>query len=81
MRPDALSPANPRPPVVADLLDFLADRVVELEEGLASPAVPDADRMRSELEMTSDVIDRVLYLYHGLEQGDVERLEGAEASA
>ena len=31
--------------------------------------------------MTSSVIDRVLYLYHGLEQGDVERLEGAEASA
>ena len=79
--PDALAPANPRPQVVGDLLEFLADRVVELEDGLASPAATEPERLRSELDMTSDVIDRVLYLYHGLEQGDVEQLEGAEASA
>ena len=64
-----------------NLLEFLADRVVELEDGLSSPAVTEAERLRSELDMTSGVIDRVLYVYHGLEQGDVEQLEGAEASA
>ena len=30
--PDSLSPANPRPQVVVDILGFLAERVVELEE-------------------------------------------------
>ena len=54
---------------------------MELEDGLASPAATEPERLRSELDMTSDVIDRVLYLYLGLEQGDVEQLEGAEASA
>ena len=34
--PDALSPANPRPTVVADLLAFLAGRIVELEDGVES---------------------------------------------
>jgi hypothetical protein len=79
--PDALSPANPRPRVVADLLEFLAGRVVELEDGLAEPDVSEADRLRSEADMTSGLVDRVLYLYHGLDEKDVERLEGAEASA
>ena len=32
--PDSLSPANPRPQVVVDILGFLAERVVELEETL-----------------------------------------------
>jgi hypothetical protein len=79
--PDSLSPANPRPRVVADLLEFLAGRVVELEDGLTAPDVAEADRMRAELDMTSDVIDRVLYLYHELGEADVERVEGAGASA
>ena len=79
--PDALSPANPRPAVVADLLGFLADRVVQLEE---DPVVSDEDepaRRRAELEMTSHLIDQVLYLYHGLEEGEIERVEAARASA
>jgi hypothetical protein len=79
--PDALSPANPRPQVVADLLSFLAGRVVELEDGLAEPEVAEGTRLRAELDMTSELIDRVLYLYHGLGEGDIERVEAAEASA
>jgi len=79
--PDALSPARPRPQVVADLLGFLAQRVVDLEEGLAGPDADEAARLRAELEMTSEVIDRVLYLYHGLGEGDIERVEAAQASA
>jgi hypothetical protein len=79
--PDSLSPANPRPQVVADLLDFLAGRVVELGDALAAPEVPEEARLRSEQEMTDSVIDRVLYLYHGLNENDVERVEATEASA
>lgn len=79
--PDALSPANPRPQVVGDLLAFFADRVVELEDGLAEPDVAEAARLRAELDMTSELIDRVLFLYHGLGEGDIERVEAAGASA
>lgn len=78
--PDSLSPANPRPGVVAALLEFLAARVVELEDGLAAPTVADQERLRAELDLTSNVIDRVLYLYHGLTPMDIEQIEGAGAS-
>lgn len=77
--PDSLSPANPRPQVVADALGFLANRVVELEEELASPDESETERLKAELDMTSDVIDRVFYLYYGLTEQDVERLEQAAA--
>jgi hypothetical protein len=66
---------------VEALLSFLAGRVVELEDGLADPDVGETERLRGELDMTSDVIDRVLYLYHGLGEGDIEQVEGAPASA
>ena len=78
--PDSLSPANPRPQVVEDLLAFLANRVVSLDEGEAGEEADEA-RVQAELEMTSDVIDRVLYLYHGLDAQAIERVEAAEAPA
>lgn len=79
--PDALSPANPRPQVVADLLGFLADRIVELEESLDSSDEDEDARVQAELKMTDGVVDRVLYLYHGLGEADIERLEASQASA
>lgn len=80
--PDSLSPANPQPIVVEDLLDFLTRRVVELEDGLADPEATDDAKLRAELGMTSSLIDRVLYLYHGLALQDIERVEAAaQASA
>jgi hypothetical protein len=79
--PDSLSPANPRPKAVAALLEFLADRVIELEDGLARPDGSEEERLRSELDMTSGVIDRVLYAYYGLRGEDIEQIEGAGASA
>jgi hypothetical protein len=81
--PDSLSPADPRPQVVEDVLGFLAGRVLELEDGLDAPD-PDgeAPRIRAELEMTSDLIDQVLHLYHELGADEIERLEAAaQASA
>lgn len=80
--PDALSPANPRPQVVEDVLGFLAKRVVELEDGLTDPGDGEAARLRAELDMTSDLIDQVLYLYYGLGPDEIERVESAaQASA
>jgi len=73
--PDAKAPASPRPEVVEDILGFLAARVVELEDGLDGPDPESEERMRTELDMTSRLIDLVLYQYHGLARTDIERLE------
>ena len=80
--PDSLAPANPRPQVVAVVLDFLTKRVVELGESVEEdPGDGETDRLRAELEMTASLIDRVLYLYHGLADEEVEQVEAAQASA
>ena len=79
--PDALSPANPRPQVVHDFLGFLAERMVHLEERLDADDVTEPEKLRRELEMTSGLIDRVLYLYHDLSDEEIEYVETAQASA
>lgn len=79
--PDALAPASPRPEVVEDVLVFLGDRVMELEDGLADPDGEREDHMRMELEMSSRLIDLVLYRYHQLTQADVERVEADRRTA
>jgi hypothetical protein len=78
--PDSLSPANPRPQVVDDLLGFLTKRVVDLEDTIPEAGAGDDVRLRAELDMTCGLIDRVLYLLHGLAIEDIERVE-AEAAA
>ena len=75
--PDSLSPANPRPQVVVDILGFLAERVVELEETPGDAEASETRRRQAELEMTSNLIDQVLYLYHQLGLEDIERVEAA----
>ena len=76
--PDSKAPASPRPQVVEDVLAFLSQRVVELEDGLADPSGNETEKLRSELDMTSHLIDLVLYLFHGLGPEVIERIE-AEA--
>jgi hypothetical protein len=66
--PDSLAPATPRPEVVEDMLDFLGSRCVELE---ASPG----EEARMELEVTTRLIDLVLYRQHGIDVEEMERLE------
>ena len=78
--PDALSPANPRPQVVEDFLGYLADRVVELEEKLDAEDVAEAEKLRLEAEMTSGLIDRVLFLYHDLSDQEIEYVQTAQAA-
>jgi hypothetical protein len=71
--PDALAPPNPQPVVVEEVLAFLAERVVELEDGRDD----DADEKRSALLMTNRLIDLVLYRYHDLAADEIERVEAA----
>jgi hypothetical protein len=73
--PDSKAPASPRPQVVEEVLRFLTGRIVELEESLASPQDGDADKLRTELEVTSHLVDLVLYLLHDVSEEDIERIE------
>lgn len=74
--PDAKAPPSPRPQVVEEILRFLTGRVVALEEELAGPGEGEADKLRTELEVTDHLVDLVLYQLHGLRDEDVERIEG-----
>ena len=75
--PDSQAPASPRPQVVEDTLAFLARRVIELEDALTSAPADEADSMRTELDLTSQLVDLVLYQFHGVGPRDVERIEAA----
>jgi len=76
--PDALAPADPRPEVVEDVLRFLAARVLELEDGLPGD---EEGQARTELTMTSRLVDLVLYLYYGLDAGEVDRVEARRVAS
>jgi len=75
--PDSQAPATPRPQVVEDVLGFLAHRLVELEDELASAPADEAEAMRTEMGLTSQLVDLVLYQFHGVGPQDVERIEAA----
>ncbi len=79
VNPDALAPAEPRPQVVQDLLDFLAGRVLELQAALAEGPGEDEARLRAEHHATNRLVDLVLFLYHGLDKDEMDRLETAQA--
>lgn len=75
--PDSLAPADPRPEIVTEVLEFLAGRVVELEEQRDAVGDEDPARTAGELSMTDRLIDLVLFQLHGIDPADVEGLEGA----
>jgi len=75
--PDSQAPASPRPQVVQDILGFLARRVVELEDGMATAPKDEVEAVREELDLTSQLVDLVLYQFHGVGPKDVERIEAA----
>ena len=56
---------------------FWAKRVVELEEGLPSAPADEAEAAREELDLTNQLVDLVLYQFHGVGAKDVERIEAA----
>ena len=75
--PDSQAPPRPSPEVVRDLLDFLALRVVDLQEQKEELDGEDREHREIELKMTSRLVDLVLYLLHGLDRGEVGRVEAA----
>jgi hypothetical protein len=79
--PDSLAPATPRPQVVADILRFLAERVVELEDGLTEAEEEDGETLRAELDMTSHLIDLVLYQFHRVSREEMERIEATGSAS
>ena len=79
--PDSIAPAAPRPQVVQDILEFLARRVLELEDGMAESSAEDADKLRTELEMTSHLIDLVLYQYHRVSRDEMELIEASGSTS
>lgn len=66
--PDSLAPARPRPEVVEEILAFLAARCVELEDS-------EDDEAGIERQVTTRLIDLVLYRQHDIHVEEVERLE------
>jgi hypothetical protein len=74
VRPDSLAGPSPRPEVVEDLLEFLAGRLVELEEMARDEAGDEGDRAALEFRMTDGLLDRVLVTYHGIAPEDASTL-------
>jgi hypothetical protein len=66
---------SPRPEVVEDFLEFLAERVLALREAAAGGVGEEGDRAALELRMTDGLLDRVLVTYHGIEPEDAGPLE------
>lgn len=78
--PDSLAPADPRPEVVSDVLEYLADRVIQLQEE-PGEASEHAFRAQDELSMTDHLIDLVLFEYVGLAEEEIRKFEDATSEA
>lgn len=72
---DAQSGPSPRPQVVEAFLRFLAGRVLELRKTAHGEVGEEGDRAALELRMTEGLLDRVLMLYHGVQNEDVGDLD------
>ena len=70
--PDSLAPANPRPEIVEDLLKFLAERVVAVQDGMGDAGEGDAEQEARDLALTDRLLDLVLFRLHGVDPADVE---------
>lgn len=68
---DALSGPAPRPQVVEDLLAFLAERIIEFRRDRENGSSEDPDGAARDLRMTSELLDQVLLVYHGVSPEDV----------
>ena len=73
--PDSLAPANPRPEIVEDVVRFLAERVVAVQDGMGSAGEAgdgDAEQAARDLALTDRLLDLVLFRLHGVDPADVE---------
>ena len=74
--PDSRAPANPRPEIAEDLVKYLAERVVALQDGMGRDSSgsdeEDAEQEARDLALTDRLLDVVLFRLHGVDPADVE---------
>lgn len=78
--PDSPVPPRPNPLVVRRILDFLARRVVELDEDSSCCEGEEQEHRAAELAMTSRLVDLVVYHYYKLDPQEIARVEKALGS-
>ena len=75
--PDSLAPANPRPEIAEDVVRFLAEQVVALQDGMGGAGEGDAEQEARDLALTDRLLDLVLFRLHGVDPADVEGFRNA----
>ncbi len=70
--PDSLAPANPRPEIAEDVVKYLAERVVALQDAMGGAGEGDAEHGVRDLALTDRLLDLVLFRLHGVDPADVE---------
>ena len=75
--PDALAPANPRPEIAEDVLKFLAERVVALQDNMGGADEGDCENVERDLALTDRLLDLVLFRLHGVDPADAEGFRDA----
>ena len=70
--PDSLAPANPRPEIAEDVVRFLAERIVALQDELGAAGGEDAEQKARDLALTDRLLDLVLFRLHGVDPADAE---------
>ena len=70
--PDSLAPANPRPEIAEDVVKFLAERVVALQDEMGGTGGEDAEQKARDLALTDRLLDVVLFRLHGVDPADAE---------
>lgn len=70
--PDSLAPANPRPEIAEDVVRFLAERVVALQDEMGGDGEGDAEQQARDLALTDRLLDLVLFRLHGVDPADAE---------
>ena len=79
--PDSLAPANPRPEIAEDVVQFLAERVVALQDEMGGGGERDDEHGARDLVLTDRLLDLVLFRLHGVDPADAEGFrDAAQAS-
>ena len=79
--PDSLAPANPRPEIVEGVIEFVAERVVALQDKMGETGDGDRDQEAHDLALTDRLLDLVLFRFHGVDPADAEGFrDAAQAS-
>jgi len=70
--PDSLAPANPRPEIAEDVVRFLTEQVVALQDEMGGGGEGDAEHEARDLGLTDRLLDLVLFRLHGVDPADAE---------